>query len=134
MAKSSPSCNPNSRTITIRFELCVFDTTALAVIEQTSVKAVQLVWTTFPAVLPVGGVGGAQGGRVSSGARAARGGAKAMTAQQKVESKARGAVSFQNSFRACGGVLYLLGISELRVAKVQTWSQRVAGFVEAGEW
>ena len=43
-------------------------------------------------------------------------------------------VSSQNTFRACGGVLYLLGISELRVAKVQTWTQRVSGLVDSGEW
>jgi hypothetical protein len=42
--------------------------------------------------------------------------------------------SFANSFRTCGGALYLLGLKELQVARVQTWAQRIETLKEDGEW
>jgi len=42
--------------------------------------------------------------------------------------------SFQNSFRACDGRLYLLGNATLQTARVQSWTQRIEALVEDGEW
>ena len=42
--------------------------------------------------------------------------------------------SFGNSFRACNSILYMLGLKELRTARVQSWTARIDTLIEDGEW
>ena len=48
--------------------------------------------------------------------------------------RAAPASSFESTFRAADGALYVLGKSELRVAKLQAWTERVEALVVGNEW
>lgn len=48
--------------------------------------------------------------------------------------RGKNARSFSNSFRACDNGLYLLGLQELKSARVQPWTQRIDTLIDQGEW
>ncbi|GBG24707.1 Vacuolar protein sorting-associated protein 8-like [Hondaea fermentalgiana] len=80
--------------LTSDYDLCILDVSGMAVVERTSVRNVELVWTAFSAR----------------------------------------DFSFQNSVRANGSELYLLGIRQLSLASVQSWMQRVEVLIAHNGW
>jgi hypothetical protein len=68
-----------------------------------------------------GGSGGAGGGKVA-----------AAKAKAKVAEAGGAMVTFESSFRASGRTLYMLGLKELRVARLQRWQERLEGLVVLG--
>ncbi len=101
------------------FNLCVLNAGSgtLNLLERISVSAINMVYWTP---------------RVQAPASATQDTAAA--AKRSALQRAHGAKSFQHTFRACDGCLYLLGRRELQVARVQTWQERVRQLKSAGDW
>ena len=112
------------------FELCVLNVASeesgvkMHLLERISVSNINMVWSGVSA-----GISQGIGKTPEAGE-----GMTAEIAKKNALVNARGDKSFQNTFRASEGRLYLLGRRELQVARVQTWIERVNHLKMSGEW
>jgi hypothetical protein len=96
-------------------EISIFDTVSLDELETVPVKDFKFVYATIERLDSISTT------------------STSMSVEERKE-KAKAPISYQNSFRANLGRLYMLGMNEIRVGRVQEWTERINSLVDVGEW
>eukprot|EP00943_MAST-04B_sp_MAST-4B-sp1_P009275 g9275.t1 len=113
----------------IDYRVCFLNTEILIEMETIDLSQSSLVYATLPKAKPV--AGGATNNQTEDSTKT-----KASLTQQNIKLKGQQARSFFNSIRSCDDDdrLYFLSHSDLRVAKLEKWTDRIRTLKNQGEW